>query len=90
MYRSVHKAIVALHGSAELLSHYQVLKSEHLKTSTTLLDLAISGWKHAKLLSSDHMKEFHRVNWLWAKAAFDHASEENILVKHEMKWTASH
>jgi hypothetical protein len=29
------------------------------------------------------------VNWLRAKAAFDRASEENILVKHEMKWTVN-
>jgi hypothetical protein len=30
------------------------------------------------------------VNWLRAKAAFDRASEENILVKHEMKWTVNY
>jgi hypothetical protein len=29
----------------------------------------------------------HRVNWLRAKASFDRASEENILVKYEMTWT---
>jgi hypothetical protein len=68
-YRSAREAIIDLHGSAELLGRYQVLKSEHLKTSTTLLDPAISGWKHAELpwfwyldvagdsISSDHMKE---------------------------------
>ena len=32
----------------------------------------------------------HRVNWLRAKAAFDRASEENILVKHEMQWTVNY
>jgi hypothetical protein len=68
-YRSAREAMVALRGSAELLARYQVLKTEHLKTSTTLLDPAISGWKHAELpwfwyldvagdsISSDHMKE---------------------------------
>ncbi|KAF8238613.1 hypothetical protein L208DRAFT_1045311, partial [Tricholoma matsutake] len=101
-YRSAREAIVDSQGSAELLARYQILKTEHLKTSTTLLDPAISGWKHAELpwfwyldvvgdsISSDDMKEFHRVNWLRAKAAFDRASEENILVKHEMKWTLNY
>ncbi|KAF8226770.1 hypothetical protein L208DRAFT_1093740, partial [Tricholoma matsutake] len=48
-YHSVWEAIIDLQGSAELLARYQILKTEHLKTSTTLLDPAISGWKHAEL-----------------------------------------
>lgn len=31
--------------------------------------------------------EVHRVNWLRAKASFDRATEEVILVKYEMQWT---
>ncbi|KAF8231598.1 hypothetical protein L208DRAFT_1276368, partial [Tricholoma matsutake] len=34
--------------------------------------------------------QVHRVNWLWTNAALDCASEENILVKHEMKWTLNY
>lgn len=34
--------------------------------------------------------EVHRVNWLRAKAAFDRASEETLLVKHEMQWTVNY
>jgi hypothetical protein len=32
----------------------------------------------------------HRVNWLRAKAAFDRATEENTLVRNEMKWTTAY
>jgi hypothetical protein len=32
----------------------------------------------------------HRVNWLRAKAAFERATEENTLVRYEMKWTTAY
>jgi len=34
--------------------------------------------------------QVHRVNWLRAKATFDRANEENVLVMHEMKWTVNY
>ena len=69
IYRSAREAMIALPESAELLARYELLKTEHLKTSTTLLDPAESGWKHAELpwfwyldvagdsVTSDQMKE---------------------------------
>ena len=30
------------------------------------------------------------MNWLRAKATFERANEENILVKHEMNWTVNY
>ena len=30
------------------------------------------------------------MNWLHAKATFERANEEKILVKHEMKWTVNY
>jgi hypothetical protein len=68
-YRSAREAMEVLPGSANLLRRFEVLKTEQLKTSTTLLDPAQSGWKHAVLpwfwyldvagdtVASDHMKE---------------------------------
>jgi hypothetical protein len=32
----------------------------------------------------------HRVNWLRAKATFDRAHEEQVLVRHEMRWTVAY
>lgn len=34
------------------------------------------------------LKLVHRVNWLRAKANFDRAREERLLVENEMDWTA--
>ncbi|KAF8225718.1 hypothetical protein L208DRAFT_1305158 [Tricholoma matsutake] len=38
-------------------------------------------------ISSNHLNEFHCVNWLRVKASFDRTTEETILVNYEMKWT---
>jgi hypothetical protein len=32
----------------------------------------------------------HRVNWLRAKATFDRAHEEQVLVRYEMNWTVAY
>ncbi|KAF8226576.1 hypothetical protein L208DRAFT_1301083, partial [Tricholoma matsutake] len=76
---------------------FQNLDHSHLKMSTTLINPKELGWKYDSLpwfwymdvsgdsLSSNYMKEFHHVNWLRAKAAFERVMEENMLVRYEMK-----
>ena len=49
IYRSAREAMTGLPDSGELLGRYELLKTEHLKTSTTLLNPAESGWKSAEL-----------------------------------------
>ncbi|KAG2348628.1 hypothetical protein BDR05DRAFT_874506 [Suillus weaverae] len=80
------------------MSSYQALKAEDLAVSKEVTEENRHSQSSDRLAwfwrinsakdsqKSEWMNEFYWVNWLKAKAWYDHWSEELKLVQHEMCW----
>ncbi|KAG1743676.1 uncharacterized protein EDB91DRAFT_1081059 [Suillus paluster] len=73
-YSRARAAMLCLGADSDTVAVYQPLKPQDL-----VEDSQKNVW----------MNEFYRVNWLKAKARYDHWSEELKLVQYEMFWTIS-
>ncbi|KAG1877467.1 hypothetical protein F4604DRAFT_1680133 [Suillus subluteus] len=100
-YQRSRAAMQQLGAGSDTLSLYQPLRAQDLGVSKEVTEENRHGqgsdtltwfWRINNAEDSQKnkwMDEFYHVNWLKAKARYDHWSEELKLVQHEMFWTVS-
>jgi len=69
IYRKARRALIALGASEEIMNSYQVLKKEHLCTSTTVVDPNARGQRNASLA------------WFWSMDIAGDSARDDIMVE---------
>ncbi|KAG0695623.1 hypothetical protein DFH29DRAFT_879915 [Suillus ampliporus] len=100
-YSRARAAMLHLGADSDTVAVYQPLKPQDLVVSKEVTEENRHGQGSDRLAwfwrinnaedsqKNEWMNEFYRVNWVKAKARYDHWSEELKLVQHEMFWTIS-